>query len=474
MVSTFLGCLPRRTIKFAVKIMTANSVSSSTKPPRLQQRRSLLEFLRHGGANIVGNWYDTAYDKPFISSRRLMRRFCVANDPHSVRQILVSNADNYRKSAVMRGLLAPSLGEGLILSEGKDWQRRRRAISPAFHPQKIRGYTGAMLAETHVMLDRWGRWPVGKPLDIFAEMTRLALAIVCRTLFSLDREHIVSQLRETLGRCYHAKERIPIADLLGFPRWMPRRGLGKAKVAAADLDRILFAFIGERRDAGIGEDLLSMLLDWREEGGFPDRQIRNELATFLVAGHETTAVTMAWTFYLLATHPDAETRLCSELARELKGQEFEAADFPRLSYLRAVIDESLRLYPPAHTILREPIADDQVCGHEVRTGAIVLVVPWLLHRHRRYWTRPDAFEPERFLDRREDKKFVYIPFGIGPRGCIGASFAIMEAMAVVATVSTRYKLRLASDVPVEPVGLITLKPGNSLPMYLEAREHSSL
>lgn len=454
--------------------MIANSDFSSTKPLRLQRRRSLLDFLRHGGANIVGNWYDTAYDKPFISSRRLMRRFCVANDPKSVRQILVSNADNYRKSVVLRGLLAPSLGEGLILSEGKDWQRRRRAIAPAFNPKRIHAYVDPMLAETRNMLDRWDRWPVGKPLDIFAEMTRLALAIVCRTMFSLDREDTVSQLRETLGRCYHAKERIPIADLLGFPRWFPRRGMGKAKVAAADLDRILFALIAERRQAGNGEDLLSMLLEWREEGGFADRQIRNEIATFLVAGHETTAVTMAWTFYLLAAHPEAEARLIGELARELKGREFGAADFSRLSYLRSVIDESLRLYPPAHTILREPFADDQVCGHEVRTGAIVLVVPWLLHRHRRYWNRPDAFEPERFLNKREDKKFIYIPFGIGPRGCVGASFAMMEAMAVVATVATRYKLRLASDVPVEPVGLITLKPGNSLPMYLEARDQSPL
>ena len=454
--------------------MFAKPVSSPAKPPRLARRRGLLDFLRYGGTNIVGNWYDTAYDKPFISSRRLFRRFCVANDPPSVRRILVSNADNYQKSAVMRGLLSPSLGEGLILSEGEDWRRRRRAISPAFQPQRIRGYVAAMVAETRAMLDRWDRLPKNQPLDVFAEMTRLALAIVCRTLFSLKREHIVSELRTTLGRCYHAKERIPIADLLGFPRWIPRGGLERAKSAAEDLDRILFALIAERRGAGDGVDLLSMLLAWREDGGFGDRQIRDEIATFLVAGHETTAVSLAWTFYLLSVHPVADARLCGELNQELKGREFEPGDFARLSYLRAILDESLRLYPPAHTILREPVADDKVCGHDVRKGSIVLVVPWLLHRHRRYWTRPDSFEPERFLGKQEDKKFVYLPFGIGPRGCIGASFALIEAMTVVATVARRFKLRLASADRVEPVGLITLKPGKSLPMYLEARNPSSV
>ncbi|HZT52364.1 MAG TPA: cytochrome P450 [Stellaceae bacterium] len=441
---------------------------------------------RGGGWSRLGlvlrardDWLETfgeeAYEAPFLEQRLLWRRNLVINDPAAVKQVLLDNAANYGKTAIARRLLEPGLGKGLITMEGENWRRHRRILAPSFDHQRIAAYAPMMLAAADAVLADWDRRPDGAVVDMAQQMNRMALAIIARTMFSLGPDALAHDVAQAV-RVYQEKLRPSLLDLLGLPEWLPRlRQQWGARRSLSGFHAAIERIIAARRErpGGGRQDLLWRLLAARDDEGrgLTGTEVHDHVVTILMAGHETVSVALAWTWYLLARHPREEARLHAELDGVLAGRAPGHDDLARLSYTRMVLEESMRLYPPAHTMSRVALGDDVLCGRRVRKGTVLLILPWLLHRHRRLWERPERFEPERFHpDRAEARpRFAYIPFGAGPRICIGAAFAMTEAMLTLARLAQRYRARLVPGHPVEPHGLITLRARHGIRMVLERR-----
>ena len=409
---------------------TAPAAAVPAMPPRFRGWLPLVPYIRRARENLIAIWPEEAYEQDFIARRFLFRSIFIANNPDAAQHVLQTNADNYVKSMITRRLLGPGLGQGLLLSEGTLWRRQRRIVTPAFRHERVRALDSVMTAASRDMLARWDELADGTELDMAREMMRFTLDIVCRTMFSSDIEAEAEEIGACVSRYQDTVGRISIPDLLGLPGWLPRLGARQARDAIRREDAILRDLIGRRRARGAaGDDLLAMLLEARDEEtgeGMSENQLLDEVATIMNAGHETTANALVWTWYLLAGHPAVEARLHDELTEALADRIATADDLPALPYTRMVIEESMRLYPPAHTISREALADDEICGHHIPAGSTVMVLPWLLHRHKALWADPDAFDPGRFAPERADERprYAYIPFGGGPRICLGASFAM--------------------------------------------------
>lgn len=443
-------------------------------PPR--GKRSLLGTLFSRGEYWIGSFAPEAYEDWIIEQRLLWRRSYIVNDPAAIKHVLLDNAGNYSKTVIARRLLEPGLGKGLITMEGEAWRRQRRLMAPSFDHQSIAAYAPAMVAEAERLVATWDKLPPGTELDIAREMMRTTLLIVSRTMFSTDSSAIVGEVARAAAR-YQAKLRPGIIDMLGFPEWVPRlRQSMIARWALGDvrgtMDRMIAARLASPERGP--NDLLGRLIAVHDdETGetLSPRAIRNQIVTIFMAGHETTAQALNWTWYLLSQHPAVEAKLHAELDQVLGGRAPAHDDVARLPYLRMVLDESMRLYPPAHTMSRQALGPDQICGAAIAKGSILFIVPWLLHRHRRLWDEPERFLPERFAASAAEgrPRYAYLPFGAGPRVCIGAAFALTEAMLVLATVAQRYRIRLVPGHPVAPHGLITLRPRFGLKMTLERR-----
>jgi len=394
------------------------------------------------------------------------------NHPDYIRDVLVTNNRNFVKS---RGLQMAKrfLGESLLTSEGEFHRRQRRLAQPAFHRQRINSYADAMI--DHAFRTR-ERWQGDQTLDIWQEMMRLTLSIVGKTLFDADVEGEATEIRKALTDVMQLFERITnpfsvLLDKLPLPaniRWM------KAK---ARLDETIYRIINERRASGRDQgDLLSMLLLAQDEEGdgssMTDQQLRDEAMTLFVAGHETTANALTWTWYLLSQNPDVESKLHSEIDGVLCGRRPEARDFMDLRYTEMVFAESMRLYPPACTMGRRVLSDYQVDRYIIPSGSIVLMSPWVMHHDSRFFPEPYDFDPERWRPEVRDArpKFSYFPFGGGPRVCIGEQFAWMEGVLLIATIAQKWKLGLAPGQLVEPKAMVTLRPRYGMRMVIEARE----
>jgi cytochrome P450 len=385
------------------------------------------------------------------------------DDPDYIRHVLQGNARNYRKSINYEPLKLV-IGEGLLTSEGLSWRRQRRLIQPAFHRRKLETLASVIVEETETVSARWARRAASQePLNVAAEMTGLTLRAVSRSLLGSDIAHDTHQISEAqaflnryvdsrMGGFIHLPPRVPTPRNLRFKR------------ALADLDSVVYGIIDQRigrNDAG--DDLLGMLLEARDEqtGEAMTRvQLRDEVATILLAGHETTANALSWTWYLLAQDKRVQNKLHEELDNTLRGRAPVFADLVELSYTRAVFEEALRLYPPAWAISRRPVEDDVVGGYRIPAGSTVLLSPYVTHRNPRFWANPGAFDPERFYpaSARDRPAYAYFPFGGGPRKCIGNGFAMMEAQLVLATLAQRYRLRLLPGQLMEPEPLVTLRP----------------
>ena len=393
------------------------------------------------------------------------------NRPEWIRDVLVTRAASFHKG---RGLERAKrlLGEGLLTSEDPVHLRQRRMMQPAFHAQRIAGYAGAMAA----LADRsTERWSAGQVRDVALEMTRLTLAIVGRTLFDADVESEADEIGAALttalglfGRTFT----LPYFELLDrLPLPMNRR-FDRAK---ARIDATIARLIAERRRAPGGADLLSLLVSASDTegdgGGMTDAQVRDEAITIFLAGHETTANALAWTWYLLARNPDAEARLHAEVDAVLGGRSPTAADLPRLPWTEMVLAESMRLFPPAWIIGRRAIEPQEIGGFDVPRGSIVVVSQWVTHRDPRWFPDPERFDPERFRASAKEARprFAYFPFGGGPRVCIGEGFAWMEGILVLAAIARRWRLRLAPDQDIVPAPSITLRPRDGIRMVLERR-----
>ena len=394
------------------------------------------------------------------------QRLALLNHPDYVEDVLVTRARLFKKGRALERAKR-LLGEGLLTAEGESHLQQRRLVQPAFHKPRIAGYAASMVAHAQRAADRWRD---GEQLDVAAEMTRLTLTIAGETLFGTDVEADAGAVRQALTTVFDAfpLTMSPFAPLI---EKLPLPSVKRYERAQATLDRLIYRIIEDRRrrqdDHG---DLLSMLLLARDEEGnggrMTDRQVRDEAMTLFLAGHETTANALSWTWYLVAQQPDVERRLHDEVDAVLGDRAASVDDFARLPYTRMVLSESMRLYPPAWAVGRRAIEDFDVNTYTLPKGTVVLVSQYLLHRDARFYDEPERFDPDRWLpDRQKGRpKYAYFPFGGGNRVCIGESFAWMEGVLVLATLARRWRLELRETEPIPTQPGITLRPRRPIRM----------
>lgn len=459
-------------------IMPAAQTKTPTTPPRLRQR-SPLGSARAMRRDPLGLLLGAAREYGgVVRLRWLAWTLYFVSSADGVQRVLQEHHQGYNKEVVDYQILRRFLGRGLLTDDGDSWLRQRRLIQPAFHRQRLAGFGGLMARATTDLLARWDTLDLAEPLDVAHEMMRLTQRIVGQALFGTD---LSAETIERIGAAFTTVNTL-ITDFASMPfppLFVPTPRNRRLKEASLMLDRIVRDIIAQRRASreNKGEDrgdLLSLLLVARDADtgeGMPDEQVRDEVMTLLLAGHETTANLLAWTWHLLSQHPDAERRLRDELDTVLAGAPPSVDQLAALPYTRMVLDEALRLYPPAWAITRNAVMADTLSGCAIPAGGFIMLSPYVTHRLPEYWEDPDAFEPERFKPERAAARprFAYFPFGGGPRQCIGNNFALMEAQIALATIAQRYRARPLPGRRVEPEPLITLRPRGGLPMLLERR-----
>ncbi len=395
----------------------------------------------------------------------------VLNHPDVIHDVLVTNADKYHKSSVTKNVLEPVLGNGIFTSDGEFWRRQRKLVQPSFHTKRIGAYADIITSYAERMLDTW---QPGARLAVDDEMTHLTMRIISKTLFDAEVASDVDLIGEAISIVLkNTDDRFNQVPTI--PYWVPNRINRQLRANIAKLDTLIQRFIDERRTSGEDKgDLLSMLLAAQDDDGsvMTDKQVRDEALTLFGAGHETTAVALTWTWYLLSQHPDVEAKLHEELAQVLAGRTPTLDDLPSLKYTEMVIKESMRLYPPAWGTTREVIAETQLREYPLKKRDTVFINIYGMHRDERFFPDPLTFDPERFSPERETSipKHAYIPFGNGPRICVGNAFAMMEAKLVLATVAQRFRLTLAPGQMVEPQRMFTLRPKYGMDMIVHARD----
>jgi cytochrome P450 len=419
-----------------------------------------------------------AYHKLILEGRSLAGRYVVVSDPAGVKRVMVDNVANYPKTDMEKKFFSALFGSGLLSSDGDVWRRHRRIMAPAFDPRSVAAYGPAIARSCAEYLDRWAPIEDGAELDISVEMSGLALQIIARTMFSTDTDDVIALIAKTMREGFELGD-FNILDILPIigPMRMNRRVrlMGeKFRPLDAAIDRM----IAERaaQPDGAAADLLGRLVaatDLEHGGGvMTPTEVRDQVITIFIAGHETTAQAMSWTWYLLDRHPAVAARLHAELDTVLGGRIAGQEDLPSLVYTRQVIEESMRLYPPAAGVsTRVALADDEVAGVKIRKGAQVNILPWILHRHRRLWDDPERFDPDRFTPERSAgrHRFAYMPFGGGPRVCIGQVLAMNETVLILANLAQKYAPKLVEGHPVVPQSQVTLRPKHGLKMKLERR-----
>lgn len=394
----------------------------------------------------------------------------VIRHPDHLRDVLVTHAAKYTKTHSAFRQLATVLGDGLLTSDGSDWQRQRRMVQPAFGRSRMEGYAEAMVDEAARTVDGWRD---GEVRDVSADMMALTLRVVGRTLFGHDASGDVG---DVAGAMQAFQESLAVPDLL--PKWVPSPWRRRLDRAVATLDRIIHGMIERRQAEGAGavrSDLLQMLVDARDEEGdgrgLSLREMRDQLVTLFLAGHETTSHALTWTLYLLSQNPAAERALHAELDAVLGGRAPTLSDLDALPYTEQVIKESMRLYPPVYMVARQAAEDTEIGGHRVPKGSEVVLWIYMTHRDPRWFADHAAFRPERFAPEAEAAlpKLAWLPFGAGPRACIGRAFAMVEARLLLAVIAQRHRLSLVPGHPVEAQPRVTLVPKHGMRMTVRAR-----
>jgi cytochrome P450 len=393
------------------------------------------------------------------------------SNPDHIEQVLVGNNRNFIKDRVTRGELS-ILGDGLLTSDGDFWRRQRRLAQPAFHRERIANYAETMVSYTERMLEGWKG---GETRDAHHDMMRLTLEIVAKTLVDADIADEAEEVGEALGAVMaHFSDQGNGVFLRMLPDSIPTPSNLRYRRAQRQLEEFIYGLIDARRKSGRDTgDLLSMLLHARDEDGsrMSDKQLRDEVMTVIMAGHETTAIALSWTWRLLSLHPEVEKKLHSELAEQLDGRAPTMDDLPYLPYTDAILKESMRLFPPAWAIGREAIEDCEIGGYHVPAETQLFISQYVVHRLPHTFEDPENFDPDRWTDGLEKRipKYAYFPFGGGPRLCIGQSFAKMEAALLLATIAQNFKLDLVPGQRVTPQPSITLRPKNGVRVKLERR-----
>jgi cytochrome P450 len=395
------------------------------------------------------------------------------NHPDYVRHILQGNHANYNKDLILYKIATPLLGQGLLTSDGDFWLRQRRLIQPAFHRQKIIGFARLMTDATVALLEQWDSVASTEPVDLAQEMMHLTLRIVAQALFGSD----VSQDAPAFAEAFN-KSNVFLGNYLSFPFPPLQVPTPRHRRFHADLkvlDDVVYQIIRERRQTGEDKgDLLSMLLsavDEETSEGMNDLHLHDEVLTLLLAGNETTAMALAWTWYLLAQHPEAEEKLHAELAKTLGGRIPTVEDVPNLPYTQMVLEEAMRLYPPAWFLMRKAINEDTIGDYPIPANAFISYSAYTLHRHPDFWDNPERFDPERFSPEQvaARPRFAYLPFGAGPRLCIGNNFAMLEGQLILATVAQRYRFALVPGHEVVPEPALTLRTRSGVLVTMQRR-----
>ena len=430
-----------------------------------------------GGGNAFETLPRVIFEQPIFVAKSALGSTVMVHDPEGVRRVLLDNVANYPKEEVSNRFFTAMFGEGLLSAAPAMWRRHRKIMAPAFDPRSVASYAPAMATEAQTFGGRWAALPDQADIDMAEEMKALTLRIICETMFSSDATELVSLAGTALGFTRDALN-FGLLDLL--PVIGPMRLKAKQTALHNDfsaMDGAIYRMIAER-ELNLDKapnDLLTRLVaakDPEDGAGLTAQEIRDEVITIFEAGHETTAVAMTFTWYLLSQYPEVEARLHAELDAVLGGRAPTGDDIANLPYTRQVIEESMRLYPPAPAVTgRRAVADDEICGVKVKAGVRIMISTWVLHRHRALWDAPETFDPDRFSPERSEgrPRFAYMPFGAGPRICIGAQLAMTEAILILAALAQRFQPRLKTPQEVKLSARITLAPEDGLKMRLERR-----
>jgi cytochrome P450 len=429
-----------------------------------------LGVLPKIGRDPLNFFLNAAAYHPVVRLDMGNRRLILISEPDHVKYVLQDNNRNYHKGY---GMVKPLLGEGLVTSDGELWLRQRRLMQPAFSKPELVVLSSTMIQLTKEMIDRWRkRSELQEPLDIANEMMALTQAIIVRTMFGMDigeDSATVSQAFRTTLEFFQTLMMSPLAQFYRLPTPANRR----FRRAVSVLEEVIYKIIASRRKSGdVKADLLGMLLSAKNEEtgeGMSDRQIRDEVMTIFLAGHETTATLLAWTWYLLSKDPTVDRRVRAEIEQTLAGREPTFDDLPKLTYTSMVLDEALRIYPPVWMFARQAVEDDSIGGYTIPAGAMLMLSPYVSHRLGSHWDNPEGFDPERFSPERSAlrPRFAYFPFGGGPRQCIGNNFAKTEALLIISLIAHDFQLELVPGAQVRPAPMATLRPRPGVPMVIK-------
>jgi len=443
-------------------------------PPPRSEPLSFFALLRVLASNPLEAWTNDHFEKPIVPGGLSVAPVMVVSDPAAIRRVLLENWENYQKDWLQRRVLSVGLADGLLTAESKQWRLQRRALAPLFTRKSVTAFSAAMVEAANAMVERLRRQH-GQIVDLAVEATRVTLDVLERTIFSDGFGRDPEQIRIAMKRYFETIGTLNPFDVLGVPRFVPRPQRWKLRSTMRFFESAIDEIIASRRrlltkdHERMPQDILTLLLeavDPQTGRGLTERELRANILTFISAGHETTANAITWSLFLLSQSRQWRERVRAEADRELDGD----IDADRLVETRAVIEEANRLYPPIGAISRQARAADKLAGRPIRRGTMVVIATYVLHRHRALWAKPDVFDPNRFLPgaRESIDRFAYLPFGVGPRICIGATFAMQEAAIVLATVMRNFDLELAQGHAVWPVQKVTLRPRGGLPMLVSA------
>ena len=445
------------------------------RPARPRGSLSLLLALQRSPIEV---WWEGDFERPVSIGRTIFGLRAAAHDPAAVRRVFLDNSANYRKDDLQLRILRPGLGNGLLTAEGEDWRIQRRALAPLFSPRQTAEFAPAVHRVGRAAVERMSGRRDGAVADVGALMSRLALEVLEQTLFSQGLGRDPSAFQRAVSSYFETIGRIDPLDLLGAPAFVPRLRRRRGRAALEFFDSAVNAIIEKRQAllSGGGEaprDLLTLLMSAKDpENGraIAEADVRANIVTFINAGHETTANALTWTLFLLSQSPQWRERAEADADQAFDADGSVATE--KCEILRAVFEEALRLYPPAAMLSRQAIADDELAGVHIPAGAVITVAPYVLHRRRGLWDHPDAFDPSRFLGEQRDRidRFAYIPFGAGPRVCIGMAFAMQEGIVLLAHLLRAFRFDLVEGHVVMPLQRVTLRPREGMKMHVKPRE----
>ena len=439
--------------------------------PLVTEPWGILKSLSMARKNVLSIIPDIATKQPMVSGKT-GKRWHMVMEPAAIREILLDKLENYPKSVVTKNLLKPAIGESLFIAEGAHWRWQRRAAAPVFSHRNVMNLSPTMTAAAERAA---GRITEAGPraVNMLDEMVTTTFDVIGDVTFSggdtFDRNKVHSAIDDYISEA----GKISLFDVLGFPDWIPRPGRLMSGKALQEMKAVADGAIEARAKQGHEgvPDLLDLLLegvDPKTKKTMSTAELRDNLLTFIVAGHETTALTLAWSMYLMGFDHDVQNRARDEAQSVLQGRACTGADVQNLPYIRMIIDEALRMYPAAGIISRTAQKKDSLCGRDVLPGDTVMIPIYALGRHELLWDDPDTFRPERFKDRKAIDRYAYLPFGDGPRICIGASFALQEAVIILATLLSRFKFTAVKGKDPAPVMILTLRPEGGVWMTAEA------